>query len=211
MWYLLGEIAILLVVAVGIGIGIGWLLWRWRRVSVTRQEFDRLLSDRTELYQLKMSARRQRPAPDQGPPPATAPPSADVGVRLDPEPGPAPAPASAPMPEPDPVPGSDPALDPDLSPDLAAPSPEVSAPATGTSGDDLTSIAGLDPDTARLLAAQGITGFRQLGSLTDDDVDRLEAQLPPHARRFRSDDWVGQARQLFNQQVQQSLDRQSLE
>lgn len=203
MWYLLGEILILLVAAMVIGVGVGWLLWRWRRVSVTSQEFARLMADRTELYQLKMTARQERQAATPRPQPIefhTAPsPEAPATAPADDTADATPAVAEATT-----VPSS---ADLGSGADATDTHDVSSAAASGSSpgDDDLTAISGIGPNTAQVLTAHGFGDYRRIGSMSEADIDRIEALLPLADRRIRSDDWVGQARHLFNEKVRQSL------
>ena len=62
-------------------------------------------------------------------------------------------------------------------------------------GDDLTRIVGVSPELAERLTAAGTTTYRQLATLTGDDVDRLDERLEAQGA-VRRDDWPAQARAL---------------
>jgi len=72
----------------------------------------------------------------------------------------------------------------------------VAAPASGAGGDDLTRIKGLGPKLASLLASLGVTSFAQIADWSEDDIDRIDAQLGNFAGRIRRDNWPEQARLL---------------
>jgi predicted flap endonuclease-1-like 5' DNA nuclease len=76
-----------------------------------------------------------------------------------------------------------------------APLPEAAHnPARG--GDDLTRIKGLGPKLATLLNSFGVNSFFQIASWSDDDIDRIDAQLVGFEGRIRRDNWVEQAKLL---------------
>lgn len=81
----------------------------------------------------------------------------------------------------------------DVSP---SPTPQASAPAAATGGDDLTRIKGLGPKIAALLNGQGVTSYAQIAAWDDAAIDRIDAQLDRFQGRIRRDDWVAQARLL---------------
>ncbi|MGF1528146.1 MAG: NADH:ubiquinone oxidoreductase, partial [Candidatus Competibacterales bacterium] len=62
--------------------------------------------------------------------------------------------------------------------------------------DDLQAIRGVGPTLARWLYSRGISSFRQLATLTEADVNRLEAELLRFRGRVRREDWIGQAKAL---------------
>ncbi len=74
----------------------------------------------------------------------------------------------------------------------AAAAPLFSAPAG--EGDDLVVIKGIGPVAASQLKEQGITTFAQLASLTDDDVAKIDANMPFSTDQIR--DWREQAKEL---------------
>lgn len=63
--------------------------------------------------------------------------------------------------------------------------------------DDLKSINGIGPVLEGKLKAHGIRGYRQLATLTDADIDRLESKIINFSGRVRREDWIGQAKALY--------------
>lgn len=61
--------------------------------------------------------------------------------------------------------------------------------------DDLTQIKGIGPVIKQKLAAAGIKTFNQLGSLTPEQAEKLDAELDLKGRLLR-DNWVAQAAAL---------------
>lgn len=80
--------------------------------------------------------------------------------------------------------------------DGAKPAPKAAPLFTAPEGeaDDLVVIKGIGPVAARQLAAQGITTFAQLASLTDEDIEKIDANMPFSADQIRH--WSGQAKEL---------------
>jgi large subunit ribosomal protein L21 len=79
----------------------------------------------------------------------------------------------------------------------AAPKAEAAAPLfTAPAGepDDLTTIKGIGPVAAGQLAEQGITTFAQIAALSDEDVARIDANMPFSADQIS--DWREQAKEL---------------
>jgi predicted flap endonuclease-1-like 5' DNA nuclease len=76
----------------------------------------------------------------------------------------------------------------------AAPVPEPAAAPAG--GDDLTRIKGLGSKIAARLHALGIASFFQIASWSEEDIDRIDAQLTGFEGRIRRDNWVEQAQFL---------------
>jgi predicted flap endonuclease-1-like 5' DNA nuclease len=72
--------------------------------------------------------------------------------------------------------------------------PPVTAPPPGS--DDLTRIKGLGPRIAGLLHSLGVTSFFQIASWSEEDIDRIDAQLTGFEGRIRRDNWVEQAKFL---------------
>ncbi|MBN8806719.1 MAG: hypothetical protein J0I47_00555 [Sphingomonas sp.] len=107
---------------------------------------------------------------------------------------------NAAQPEPTPIAavGSEPATPPAPAPiseaitPPAAPAPE--APLTGALA--LTTIKGLGPKVAALLAERGVTRVDQLAALSDADAAALDAQLGTFAGRMTRDRWLDQANLL---------------
>ena len=79
----------------------------------------------------------------------------------------------------------------------AAPKPAAAAPlftAPAGDADDLEVIKGIGPVAAGQLKEQGLTTFAQIAALTDEDVARIDANMPFSAEQIR--DWQEQAREL---------------
>jgi len=74
----------------------------------------------------------------------------------------------------------------------AKPAPLFTAPEG--KGDDLTKIKGVGPVAARQLKEQGVTTFAQIAALSDDDVARIDANMPFSADQIS--DWREQAKEL---------------
>lgn len=74
----------------------------------------------------------------------------------------------------------------------AAPPPEPAA----SGGDDLSRIKGLGPKLVVLLQSLGITRYEQIAGWSEEDIDRIDAQLGAFAGRIRRDSWVEQAKFL---------------
>jgi len=84
-------------------------------------------------------------------------------------------------------------------PAAAAPDPaRANAKPQGAAqdGDDLTRIKGLGPKLATILREQGVTRFDQIANWSEDDIDRVDANLGRFKGRIRRDQWVEQARLL---------------
>jgi predicted flap endonuclease-1-like 5' DNA nuclease len=73
----------------------------------------------------------------------------------------------------------------------------VTAEASGARRDNLKEIVGIGPVVEARLYALGIASFRQLAELDDDGADRLVRVLDGFGDRLVADDWVGQARSLY--------------
>jgi predicted flap endonuclease-1-like 5' DNA nuclease len=102
----------------------------------------------------------------------------------------APAESAAPPSPPEPV-----AAPPAPSP---SPSPTVTpAPAANVAGAlALTTIKGLGPKVAAMLAERGITRVDQLAALSPDDASALDLQLGAFTGRMERDRWIEQAKLL---------------
>jgi predicted flap endonuclease-1-like 5' DNA nuclease len=62
--------------------------------------------------------------------------------------------------------------------------------------DELIRIKGLGPKLAATLGELGINRMEQIAAWTDEDIDRIDAQLGRFQGRIRRDNWVEQARLL---------------
>ena len=61
--------------------------------------------------------------------------------------------------------------------------------------DKLTKIKGIGPVAEKQLNEQGITTFRQIAELTDEDIKRVDDYMPFSAAQIR--DWQGQAKDMI--------------
>lgn len=80
-------------------------------------------------------------------------------------------------------------------PPVPEPAPAPDATPDGE-GDDLRRIKGIGPKLVTLLNALGVTRYAQIAAWTDEDIDRIDAQLGAFAGRPRRDSWVEQAQLL---------------
>ncbi len=71
--------------------------------------------------------------------------------------------------------------------------------------DDLKRISGVGPVLERKLHGLGIRTFRQVATLTPDDVQRVGAELREFGDRAERDDWVRQARDLHQSKYGERL------
>lgn len=62
--------------------------------------------------------------------------------------------------------------------------------------DDLKRIKGIGPKLEEVLHAGGVTRFAQIAAWDDAEIDRFAELIGRMGSRIRSDDWVGQARDL---------------
>ena len=60
--------------------------------------------------------------------------------------------------------------------------------------DKLTKIKGIGPVAEKQLNEQGITTFKQIAELSDDDIQRVDDYMPFSSAQIR--DWQGQAREM---------------
>ena len=135
-----------------------------------------------------------KPAPPPEPAPVEAAPEpAPVEVALEPAPvEPAPEPVTA-VSEPAPV--------------EAAPKPAlVRMPdkPVRTEPDDLKLISGIGPALEKKLNACGISRYQELATLSDADIDRVEAAIKSFGR-IRRDDWIGQAKARHFEKYQEQI------
>lgn len=80
----------------------------------------------------------------------------------------------------------------DAAPDV----PMFTAP-TGGEQDKLTKIKGIGPVAEKQLNEQGITTYAQIAALSDEDVARIDANMPFSAAQI--EDWRAQAGELAKQ------------
>lgn len=87
--------------------------------------------------------------------------------------------------------------------DAARPAVPDEAPAPATGGDavddDLRQIAGVGPALERELRSEGITSYRALALLDERTIAELGGRRPRLVTRLRRDDWVAQARRLYEE------------
>lgn len=67
--------------------------------------------------------------------------------------------------------------------------------------DDLKRIKGVGPAIEKTLASLGITRFEQIATMSDVEIDRLAEVLPGFKSRIYREDWIGQARELQNEET----------
>ena len=77
-----------------------------------------------------------------------------------------------------------------------APSPAPAAATAAASGDDLSRIKGIGPKLVAKLHELGVASYSEIAGWTDEDIDRIDAQLGRFSGRIRRDNWVEQARML---------------
>ncbi len=65
--------------------------------------------------------------------------------------------------------------------------------ASDQAGDDLTRIKGVGPKLETLLRSLGVTSFAQIAAWSEEDIDRIDAQLGRFEGRIRRDNWAAQA------------------
>ena len=71
--------------------------------------------------------------------------------------------------------------------------------------DDLERIKGLGPALERKLNAHGINTYRQIVSLSPEEIEELERSVLRSSGRFERDDWVAQARRLHAERYGEDL------
>ena len=90
-------------------------------------------------------------------------------------------------------------------PPVAPVSPPVpEPPPQAETSDDLKLINGIGPALEKKLHACGVASFRDLATLSDADIERIEAVIK-FAGRIRREDWMGQARAHYSQKYGQPL------
>ncbi|WP_240047486.1 hypothetical protein [Sphingomonas panacisoli] len=130
------------------------------------------------------------PAPEPMPAPKPAPAPAPVAPPI-PKPEQAPAPVAPPEQAPDPEPAPAPV---EAAPPPPPPAPEPAPNFAGALA--LTTIKGLGPKVAAMLAERGITQVDQLAALTSDQASELDVQLGAFTGRMGRDRWIDQAKLL---------------
>ena len=172
----------LFLIALVIGIIAAW----WIFVALRKTS---VITDKTDVLDEGKGPANRNQALIDAPPAAGAPPAA--------------APVSA-APEPVTVAAAEPAAT-APSPVIAAeqvpaavppPAPPAAPAATGGAADDLSRIKGVGPKLKAMLIAMDITSFEQIANWTEQDIDRIDAQLGRFEGRIRRDSWTEQARML---------------
>ena len=69
------------------------------------------------------------------------------------------------------------------------------------SGDDLKLIKGVGPAIEKTLNELGIRRFDQIAQMSEYDIDRVANRLKGFRSRIYREDWIGQARDLYDQKV----------
>ena len=75
--------------------------------------------------------------------------------------------------------------------------PAAALPAPEPEKDDLKLISGIGPALEGKLNAAGISGYRQLATLSAADIERIESEVIHFSGRISRDEWISQARELY--------------
>ena len=75
-----------------------------------------------------------------------------------------------------------------------------------TEKDDLKKVKGIGPVMERTLNELGVASFKQLGLFTEDDVQRVSDALEVFPGRIERDNWVPQARELYQKKYGLTLE-----
>ena len=75
--------------------------------------------------------------------------------------------------------------------------PATALPAPESEKDDLKLISGIGPALEGKLNAAGISGYRQLATLSAADIEHIESEVIHFSGRISRDDWISQARELY--------------
>lgn len=68
-------------------------------------------------------------------------------------------------------------------------------------GDDLQKIKGVGPAIEKTLNEMGISRFDQIAQMSEYDIDRVAHRLKGFRSRIYREDWIGQARDLYDRKV----------
>jgi predicted flap endonuclease-1-like 5' DNA nuclease len=179
-----------------------------RRLAHQRHRAEEAAEERAEEAGVELAPDEDAVAAETDATPVAKEPDRDATIAA-PKPSPAPEPAPTPVPAPAPVeevaPPSPPpppapveeAAPPPASPTAApdaAPEPAVTPDLAGALS--LTTIKGLGPKVAAMLAERGITRVDQVAALTTDEASELDAQLGVFTGRMARDRWIDQAKLL---------------
>lgn len=74
--------------------------------------------------------------------------------------------------------------------------PVAAAETVAADGDDLTRVKGIGAIIVGRLHSMNVTTFAQLASWSDEDIERIGAEIKRSPDRIRHEDWVGQAQTL---------------
>ena len=94
-----------------------------------------------------------------------------------------------------------------IAPTPSTPAATIEMPAivpTDLSSDDFKRIKGIGPALEKKLHACGVQSYRQLATLSDEEIERIEAVIKS-AGRIRRDDWIAQAKEYHFQKYQEKL------
>ena len=174
MIYVLGEIAIWMILAAALGLGIGWLVWGWLgpRRPTRRDDQSMVRHLRTEL-----AASRERAAELEARSASAEAERDELAAAVDEARAQGAAHHRA------------------LT-DLRGRVSELEAAARAAAPDDLKEISGVGPKLERMLHRLGIRTVRQLAELSDAEVETLDGQLAEFRGRIRREAWVEQAKVL---------------
>lgn len=202
-WTVISLIAIALIAALVIaGIIYG------RRQAAQRHRAEEAAEERADEAGVDLPEEADPVSVETDAEPVAKEPDPDPPAKAEPEPAPAPPPPPAPKPAPTPAPAPkptpkpEPALEPVPEPTPAPvegepPPPPAPAPAPNLAGAlALTTIKGLGPKVAAMLAERGITQVDQLAALPPDQASDLDIQLGAFTGRMTRDRWIDQAKLL---------------
>ena len=71
--------------------------------------------------------------------------------------------------------------------------------------DDLKLISGIGPILEKHLCGLGIHTFHQIAELTPKDIEQISATLDQFQGRIERDEWVTQARELYNRKYEDKI------
>lgn len=183
-WTIIGLIGIAIAAAIVVaGIIYG------RRQAAARHRAEEAALDRAEEAGAVETRDEDAVAVESVAEPAAGEPDADSPIaEPEPEPAPKPEPAAARNP------ASAPGVPPEPAREPASPPPTPPADLAGALA--LTTIKGLGPKVAAMLAERGITRVDQLAALNPDQASDLDVQLGAFTGRMGRDRWIDQAKLL---------------
>lgn len=71
--------------------------------------------------------------------------------------------------------------------------------------DDLKAISGVGPALESKLNADGILSYRQVATLTAEEIERIETEVIHSSGRITRDNWIAQARELHFKKYNEKL------